>query len=418
MSKINRDYYLQQLINHQGDGMVKVVTGMRRSGKSYLLFHLFVEWLENKGVDSAHLLKLNLEDRRHSRLCDPDNLLAYIDNRIRDNRQYYILLDEVQNVRDFESVLNSYLDMPNVDVYVTGSNAHLLSKDVITEFRGRGWEIQVRPLSFTEYRQVRPQESDRMALNNYMLYGGLPYAVLLEDESNRKDYLKRLFSQTYLRDIKQRYAIRLDDDLEELIDILSSSIGSMTNPKKLSDTFHSVKQSKIAPDTIKLYLDYLQDAFLIDKATRYDIKGKRYIDTPHKYYFQDLGLRNARINFRQSEPTHLLENLIYNELCRQGFSVDVGQISTEIIHSGGKRSTGMVEVDFVCNRGYDRVYIQSAWQLADVDKMQQELRSLKLIKDNFPKVIISADSLQPTYRNDDGILILNIFDFLSEKVKL
>ena len=411
MNGITRSYYLNELISIRHNGMIKVVTGLRRSGKSFLLFNLFSDFLKNDGVDEKHIIQINLEDRRNKNLRNPDELLAYIDARIGDEKMYYVLLDEVQMVSEFEDVLNSYLHVANVDVYVTGSNAKFLSKDVITEFRGRGYEIHIQPLSFKEFYSVNPGKQKQDALLEYMTYGGLPKVVLEQDVGAKKQYLETLFSSTYLTDIKERYSIQKDYDLEELINVLSSSIGCLTNPRKLADTFKSVKKSGITQDTIKTYLDYMQDAFLIEKSVRYDIKGKRYIDTPVKYYFSDLGLRNARLNFRQTEETHLMENLIYNELRLRGYSVDVGQVTLNTKNEAGKSERKNLEVDFVCNKGYDRVYVQSALSLAGDEKKEQELRPLLQIKDSFQKVVI-AGGMQPTYRDDNGILILNVFDFL------
>ncbi len=414
---IKRDLYLQKLLNSRNNGMIKVVTGMRRSGKSYL--NLFADALLKEGVSENHIISINLEDRRNSHLRNPDNLLAYIDAQMVDADMYYILLDEVQMVPEFEDVLNSYLHVKNADVFVTGSNAKLLSKDIITEFRGRGQGIMVHPLNFAEFMSAQNNDNSfsMNLLLKYMQYGGLPKVATIDDETEKKEYLQSLFVQTYLRDIKDRYSIQNDHDLEELIDVVASGIGSLTNPHKIQNTFRSVKQSSISQDTIKNYLDYMQDAFIINKAVRYDIKGRRYIDTPAKYYFEDLGLRNARLQFRQTEETHLMENLIYNELCIRGFSVDVGQLSAFGKDDDGKTERKQFEVDFVCNKGYDRVYIQSAFALPTIEKQEQELNSLKRIKDSFQKVVI-VGGMQPTYRNDDGILILNIFDFLLNKVAI
>lgn len=415
--EIKRDFYLQELLQSRHNGMIKVITGLRRSGKSYLLFNLFADALVHEGVADNHIIKINLEDRRNSELRDPDNLLHHIDSLLVDDQMYYILLDEVQMVREFEDVLNSYLSVKNADVYVTGSNAKFLSKDIITEFRGRGWGVHVHPLSFEEYMSVHSTSDMTRALMNYMQYGGLPKVALMQDENEKKTYLQDLLLHTYLRDIKERNGILLDSDLEELIDVIASNIGSLTNPLKIQNTFKSVKQSSITQDTIKKYLDYMQDAFLIEKAVRYDIKGRKYIDTPAKYYFEDLGLRNARLNFRQIEQTHLMENLIYNELRLRGYSVDVGQVTMYIRNEEGKTERKQLEVDFVCNKGYDRVYIQSALNLDGDSKEEQELVSLKHINDNFQKVVI-VGGMQPTYRNNDGILVLNIFDFLQNKVTI
>ena len=415
--EIKRDFYLQELLQSRHNGMIKVITGLRRSGKSYLLFNLFADALVHEGVADNHIIKINLEDRRNSELRDPDNLLHHIDSLLVDDQMYYILLDEVQMVREFEDVLNSYLSVKNADVYVTGSNAKFLSKDIITEFRGRGWGVHVHPLSFEEYMSVHSTSDMTRALMDYMQYGGLPKVALMQDENEKKTYLQDLLLHTYLRDIKERNGILLDSDLEELIDVIASNIGSLTNPLKIQNTFKSVKQSSITQDTIKKYLDYMQDAFLIEKAVRYDIKGRKYIDTPAKYYFEDLGLRNARLNFRQIEQTHLMENLIYNELRLRGYSVDVGQVTMYIRNEEGKTERKQLEVDFVCNKGYDRVYIQSALNLDGDSKEEQELASLKHINDNFQKVVI-VGGMQPTYRNNDGILVLNIFDFLQNKVTI
>lgn len=415
--EIKRDFYLQELLQSRHNGMIKVITGLRRSGKSYLLFNLFADALVHEGVADNHIIKINLEDRRNSELRDPDNLLHHIDSLLVDDQMYYILLDEVQMVREFEDVLNSYLSVKNADVYVTGSNAKFLSKDIITEFRGRGWGVHVHPLSFEEYMSVHSSSDMTRALMDYMQYGGLPKVALMQDENEKKTYLQDLLLHTYLRDIKERNGILLDSDLEELIDVIASNIGSLTNPLKIHNTFKSVKQSSITQDTIKKYLNYMQDAFLIEKAVRYDIKGRKYIDTPAKYYFEDLGLRNARLNFRQIEQTHLMENLIYNELRLRGYSVDVGQVTMYIRNEEGKTERKQLEVDFVCNKGYDRVYIQSALNLDGDSKEEQELASLKHINDNFQKVVI-VGGMQPTYRNNDGILVLNIFDFMQNKVTI
>ncbi len=413
--EVKRDNLLEKIKIRQNNGMIKIITGMRRCGKSYLLFNLFPKALMAEGVKADHIIKINLENRRHIKLRDPDELLNYIDAQITDNDMYYILLDEVQMVPDFEDVLNSYLHVPNADVYVTGSNAKFLSKDVITEFRGRGDEVRIRPLSFGEISAAFPTLSAEEILRQYMLYGGLPQVVTMDSDEQKREYLLNLFTHTYLRDIKQRNHIRLEAELDELISILASSIGGLTNPHKLYNTFRSIKQSSISQETIRDYLEHLQDAFLIEHAVRYDIKGKHYIDTPAKYYFEDLGLRNAKINFRQTEQTHLMENLIYNELRLRGYAVDVGVIEKFVRNTDGTNSRSYLEVDFVCNKGYDRVYVQSAYALPSEEKREQELRSLKMIDDSFQKVVIVA-GLQPTYRNDDGILILNLLDFLNGRI--
>ena len=409
---IERPIYLQRLIDRRQNGMIKIITGLRRSGKSYLLFTLFCQYLKEQGIDDTQIIKLDLENIYNERYRNPLPLLEYISQRVTDTREYFILIDEIQLLDRFEEVLNTLLKNPQLDVYVTGSNARFLSKDVVTTFRGRGDEIRIHPLSFSEYMSVKPDAPFlETHLNEYMLLGGLPQTITMPTEQQKKSYLQQLFSNTYLIDIKERYGIRNDDDLEELIDVIASSIGSLTNPQKIANTFRSAKQSTITRDTVKTYLDYMQDAFLMERAVRYDIKGRKYIDTPAKYYFEDLGLRNVRLNFRQTEHTHLMENLIYNELRMRGYSVDVGQVIQNTKNEKGISERKQLEVDFVCNRGQDRIYIQSAYALLSEEKTEQELRSLKQIKDSFLKVVI-VGGMQPTFRNDDGILILSIFDFL------
>ena len=403
---VNRDIHLQKLIRSKHNGMIKVITGVRRCGKSYLLFNLFYEHLKTSGVDDEHIIKVDLEDRRNKTLCDPDKLLEFIDSRLTDDGQYYVLLDEIQKVDEFEDVLNSYLKLQNVDVYVTGSNSKLLSKDIITEFRARGYEIKVRPLCFREFMSVYQGPSREQALLEYMTYGGLPQILTMENAEEKEDYLKSLFAS-----IKERYKIVKDADLEELIDVMASSIGGLTNPLKLQNTFKTVKHSSITSDTIKRYIDIIQDAFLLEKSVRYDIKGRKYIDTPAKYYFEDLGLRNARLNFRQIEETHLMENLLYNELRLRGLSVDVGQVVLNYKDVEGKSQRKVLEVDFVCNRGGKRYYIQSALSLPNPEKVEQEQNSLLRIDDNFQKMII-VGGMTPTHINDNGIIIMNIYDFL------
>lgn len=408
--EIKRNIHLNRIIARKGNGMIKVITGIRRCGKSYLLFTLFHNYLLEQGVDEQHIIKVDMEDRRNAALRNPDALLNYIDSRMTDSQQYYILLDEVQLVAEFEDVLNSYLKITNADVYVTGSNAKFLSKDVITEFRGRGDEIRITPLSFQEFMSAKEGNREDL-LNEYLTYGGLPQVVTMDEIERKVEYLKNLFTHTYIRDIKERYEIKKDDDLEELINLVASNIGSLTNPTKLENCFKSVKQSCLSKDTIKNYIDLMQDAFIIEKSIRFDIKGKKYIDTPSKYYFTDLGLRNARLNFRQTEFTHLLENAIYNELRLRGYSVDVGQIPIFTIREDGKRQRSTLEVDFVCNLGYKRCYIQSAYALPTEDKMKQEFNSLLRIKDSFKKIVI-VGTPTPTYQNEEGILTMNIYDFL------
>lgn len=414
--EIKRDSYLEQLISRMHNGMIKVITGMRRCGKSYLLFNIFRNYLLGRGIAPDHIISVNLEDRRNKALRDPDALLNYIDSLINGQEMHYILLDEVQMVAEFEDVLNSFLHIPNADVYVTGSNAKFLSKDVITEFRGRGDEINIRPLSFNEFLSVKSGSRETL-LNEYLTFGGLPQAVLMTDEAAKRKYLADLFTHTYLSDIKERYNIQRDSDLEELIDVVALNVGGLTNPTKLANTFATIKHSNISPETIKTYIDYLQDAFLIEKATRYDIKGKRYIATPSKYYFTDLGLRNARLSFRQTEFTHLLENCIYNELRLRGFSVDVGQVYAFSRDEAGAQRRTTLEVDFVCNLGYRRYYVQSAYALPTREKVVQEERPLMKIDDSFAKYII-VEAPTPTYQTEEGIVIMNIYDFLTNRESL
>lgn len=409
--QINRTKYLDKLIKSCGNGMIKVVTGMRRCGKSYLLFTIFKQYLLGSGVPQEHIVEVDLENRLNKKLRDPDALLEYISTRLGQEGRYYVLLDEVQLVPEFEDVLNSFLKVHNVDVFVTGSNARLLSKDVITEFRGRGDEIRVRPLTFKEFSDFKGSSTEDV-IREYMLYGGLPQVVLENDEEKKVSYLEQQMEHTYLRDLKERYDIRQDDDLKELVDIMASCVGGLTNPPKIADTFKSVKHSSISVDTIRLYLEYMEDAFMLERAIRYDIKGRKYIDSPYKYYFEDLGLRNARLGFRQTEVTHMMENMLYNELRACGFSVDVGQIYTEHKTEKGKRQRQTLEVDFVCNRGYQRVYIQSAYALPTQEKEDQELASLRKLSDGFRRIVI-VGGLQPTYMNEEGVYIVNLKDFLS-----
>lgn len=411
--QINRQTYLNALIASKGNDMIKVVTGLRRVGKSYLLFHIFYDYLKSQGVGDAHIIRIDLEPRRNKWLRDPDALLNYLDAKLQDDGQYYVLIDEIQHVPEFEDVLNSYLDMPNVDVYVTGSNAKFLSKDVLTIFRGRGDEIRVQPLSFAEYCQACEQQPNEALLRDYLTYGGLPRAALYETKEQKKKYLRDLFRNTYLVDIVERNHLNDDSDMKELIDVVASNIGCLTNSVKLQNTFKTTKKSSISYNTIDSYLDMLEDAFLIEHSTRYDIKGKKYINTPKKYYFMDLGLRNARLGFRQNEWTHLMENLIYIELVRRGYTVDVGNVEYNTTIDG-KNVRLQLEVDFVCNRNGERLYVQSAYALSDEEKVAQELRPLRLIKDSFQKVVI-VGGLIPTHKTEDGILMLNILDFLSGK---
>lgn len=410
MKRIERQKYLDELISLKENGMIKVITGMRRCGKSYLLFEIFSSYLESSGVKADHIIKIDLEDYKNKLLRNPDNIYEYVESRIVDSDIYYILLDEVQMLDDFVDVLNGFLKKQNVDIYVTGSNAKFLSKDVITEFRGRGFEIRVYPLSFSEYMSEY-QGSLQSGINEYMLYGGLPQILSYKTDEHKTLFLKSLFEETYIKDIKERYNIRKDDDLEELINTLASGIGTLTNPNKLSNTFKSEKKSVVSYDTIKDYIEYLCDSFLVEKSTRYDVKGKKYINSPYKYYFMDLGLRNARLNFRQFEKNHLMENLIYNELRIRGYNVDVGVVPAVIRDNEGKQQRSNYEIDFICNAGSKRYYIQSAYRMENDDKIKQEKSSLLKVDDSFKKIIIVGDEM-PVTRDDNGITIINIYDFL------
>ncbi len=410
MVHIERKKYLDELISLRHNGMIKVVTGMRRCGKSYLLFEIFAPWLEKNGIASDHVIKLDLEDYKNREMRNPDNLCAYVESCITDDAMHYLLLDEVQMLGHFEDVLNGFLRMRNVDVYVTGSNAKFLSKDIVTEFRGRGFEVKMYPLSFSEYMSVY-QGSVQAGFNEYMLYGGLPQILSYAMEEQKAKFLKSLFDEVYIKDIKDRYEIRKDDDLEELINIMASGVGSLSNPNKLANTFRSEKKSSISYDTVKEYIDYLCDSFLVEKSTRYDIKGKRYVNAPYKYYFMDLGLRNARINFRQSERSHLMENMVYNELRIRGFNVDVGIVPVVMADESGRQRRFSFEVDFVCNLGSRRYYIQSAYRMESDEKIRQERASLLKVDDSFKKIIVVGEE-SPVTRDEVGITTISIYDFL------
>ena len=412
---MNRNMYLDKLIRRKGNGMIKVITGIRRCGKTYLLFELFHQHLLASGVDKEHIIKIALDDRINKKYRDPDVLCEYVHNEIKDEQMYYILLDEVQMVEEFEDVLNSFLHIKNADVYVTGSNAKFLSKDIITEFRGRGDQVHLYPLSFAEFVTGKGIEGHQ-AWYEFTMYGGLPKMLKIENNEDKSNYLRDIFKETYIKDILERNEVRNQTEMEELLDYLASAIGGLTNPKKLSDTFKTVKNVSVHPDTIKNYLDYFEDSFLISKASRYDVKGKKYISTPAKYYFTDCGLRNVRINFRQYEETHIMENVIYNELLIRGYHVDVGVVEVTYSDEEKRRLQKQLEVDFVCNQGSRRIYIQSALALPTREKEEQEQMSLRNINDSFKKVIIVKDG--PTHYNEDGILILNLFDFLLKENSL
>ena len=422
--EIRRDFYLDKLIQRKNNGLIKVITGIRRCGKSYLLNQLFYRHLLESGVDADHIIRFAFDSaddlllagesliqmEKEKRGADPEKFMTYIRSRVTGKGIYYLLLDEIQMMDCFETVLNGYLRRDNMDIYVTGSNARFLSKDIATEFAGRGDEIHMYPLSFSEFMSV--YQGDRYAgLAEYMLYGGIPQVVLRREGSDKASVLQNLFSEIYMQDIIKRNRIRNVGELEELLDILSSSIGSLTNPEKLKNTFRSVKKSKITSKTVQKYLDCFEDSFLIESAIRYDIRGKAYIETPKKYYFSDPGLRNVRINFRQFEQTHSMENVIYNELRMRGYNVDVGVVVISQKDQNGKLVRRQLEIDFVCNLGSVRYYIQSAYSLPDEAKRMQEIRPFRKIDDSFRKIIVTKDIVQPYY-DEYGILTVNVYDFL------
>ncbi len=414
--EIKRDVYLNKLIRKEKNGLIKVITGVRRCGKSYLLFNLFHNYLIEKGVDEDHIIEVALDDRSYKDLRDPDNMLKYVKDKIKDKQTYYIILDEIQLLSEFEDVLNSFLHIRNADVYVTGSNSKFLSSDVITEFRGRGDEIRVYPLSFREYISVYDGTTDE-AWDDYFNYGGLPLTLIYDTPEDKSDYLMSLFNKVYLSDIVDRHKIRNQEELDELVDILSSAIGSLTNPTKLAKTFKSVKNKVISDKTLKKYIDYLQDAFLISKAVRFDIKGKKYINSPAKYYFEDVGLRNARLNFRQTEENHIMENIIYNELRIRGYHVDVGVVEVFGKNQENKTTKKQFEVDFIATKGSEKYYIQSAFSISNTDKLQQEQNSLININDSFKKIIVVRDNIK-VRRNDYGIVTMGICNFLLDENSL
>ena len=422
--EIRRDFYLDKLIKRKNNGLIKVITGIRRCGKSYLLNNLFYHHLLESGVAADHIIRFAFDSaddlyrigesligiEKEKRGADPEKFMAYVRTKVVDDGMYYLLLDEIQMLDCFEAVLNSYLRKDNMDVFVTGSNAKLLAKDIATEFAGRGDEVHMYPLSFAEFMSV--YKGDKyMGLSEYMLYGGIPLVVLRDGANDKAAALQNLFREIYIQDIVRRNRVKNIGELEDLLNILSSAIGSLTNPEKLKNTFRTVKKSKITSNTIKKYLDYFEDSFLIESAQRYDIKGKAYIETPKKYYFSDLGLRNARINFRQFEQTHSMENVIYNELRMRGYSVDVGVVPIAEKDRSGKVTRKQLEVDFVCNLGSSRYYIQSAYTLPDETKRTQEIRPFRKIDDSFKKIIITKDMV-PTQYDEYGILTINIYDFL------
>jgi predicted AAA+ superfamily ATPase len=413
---IKRDKYLNDLINRMHNGMIKVVTGIRRSGKSYLLFNIFKKYLLEQGIPASHIIAIELDQRKNKKYRNPDIILDYIESLIADDSQYYIMLDEVQMLEEFEEVLNSLLHIRNADIYVTGSNSKFLSKDVITEFRGRGDEIHIYPLTFKEFMEA--YEGDMYhGWAEYVVYGGLPLTVTMKTDEQKINYLTNLFNETYLKDIIERYHIEKTQELEDLVNILASAIGSLTNPPKIEATFKSTIQSTISLNTIRQYIEYLEDAFIINKANRYNVKGRKYIGTPLKYYFEDVGLRNARLGFRQVEETHLMENIIYNELRSRGYSVDVGVVEKRGIDENGKEYKNQLEIDFVANLGSKRYYLQSAFSMPTEEKRIQEKASLVNVKDSFKKIIVVKDVVNVT-RDEAGITTMSIYDFLLKENSL
>ena len=413
---IKRDKYLNDLINRMNNGLIKVVTGIRRCGKSYLIFNIFKKYLLDQGVPESHIISIELDQRKDKKYRDPDIILDYIESRIADEEQYYILLDEVQMLSEFEEVLNSLLHINNADIYVTGSNSKFLSKDVITEFRGRGDEVHIYPLTFKEFMQV--YEGDMYhGWAAYTIYGGLPLTVTMKTEEQKIHYLTKLFDETYLKDIIERHHIEKSQELEDLVNVLASAIGALTNVPKIEATFKSVIQSNISANTIRQYIEYLEDAFVINKANRYNVKGRKYIGTPVKYYFEDVGLRNARLGFRQIEETHIMENIVYNELRCRGYSVDVGVVEKRGVNKEGKAERKQLEIDFVANLGSKRYYIQSAFSMPTEEKQMQEKASLIRVNDSFKKIIIVKDVINVT-RDENGITTMSIYDFLLQENSL
>lgn len=406
-----RENYIAKLSNLKHNGLIKIVTGLRRVGKSYLLFNLYRQYLIKNGVQENQIIDIQLDSFAHRKYRKAETLYGFVENIAKqDSQMHYVMIDEVQMLEDFVDVLNGFLHIKNLDVYITGSNAKFLSSDIVTEFRGRGVQIHLQPLTFKEIKSNSSEEISTL-WRDYIYYGGLPMVVLESEKTRKTEILQELLQETYLSDIKNRNNIKNDAELEELFSLLASNIGALTNPNKLANTFISEKKVKISHNTIKTYIDYFIDSFLISRAVRYDIKGKKYIDTPFKYYFADLGLRNALLNFRQVEPTHIMENIIYNHLLGEGYKVDVGCITHYQKDSYGKTTRSTLEVDFVCNKGSERLYMQSAYSLPDEEKIRQEQRSLTLANDSFVKMILTTDNI-PTYTTDNGIIMMNIFEYL------
>lgn len=407
--EIKRDKYLNELIDSIGNGLVKVIVGARRCGKSYLLFHLFKNYLLNNVTDNQHIIEINFDAFENSKLTKAEECYKYLISKINDEERYFLLLDEIQLLERFESILNSFLNR-NVDIYVTGSNSKMLSSDIATEFRGRGWLINIFPLSFKEFKSAKPDLNYEDAFEEYFTYGGMPFIVGLSSSKDKIKYLKSLYKETYLKDIIDRNKLRNDESIEDVLSILASNIGAFTNKHKIALTFASVNKKQISDHSISRYLDFLEDAFILYQARRYDIKGRKYIGANDKYYFSDCGIRNAILNFRQTEPTHLMEQIIYIELLSRGYSVDVGLVETRISNTTERK---YFEVDFVCNLGSQRIYIQSAYQINDDEKLEQELRPFKNINDSFKKILIIGKKLEPYY-DDYGVLHMGLYNFLEK----
>lgn len=408
---VNRSTYIDQLIRSKGNGLIKIITGLRRSGKSFLLKKLFRQHLLNDGVKENHIIIIDMESRKNKPFKDPDYLLDWVEKEMKDDETYYIIIDEVQEVNDFVEVLSTLSVTEGTDVYVTGSNSRFLSSDVVTEFRGRGDEIHVWPLSFKEFMSVFPGSKED-AWSEYIMFGGLPQLLTQNGDDKKSDFLRRLYRTVYLRDIYERNDITLKPEFEELSKTVASSIGAPVNALNIANTFKSVSNvQNITDKTVSVYLEYMQDAFLIEKSERYDIKGRKYIGSLSKYYYQDIGLRNSIISFRQTEPTHIMENVIYNEMRMRGWLVDVGNVAQRVRNDKGQNIRVTLEVDFVCNKGSQRIYIQSAWRMPDADKMEQEKRSLRLVNDSFRKLLIVGEHTK-SWSDDDGIQIISIYDFL------
>jgi predicted AAA+ superfamily ATPase len=409
--EIKRDYYLNKLIESEGNGLVKIITGVRRCGKSFLLFTLFKDHLLKSGVNEDHIIQLDFDVFENKKYRDPEAAFAYVNSRIVDKDKYYLLFDEIQLLGDFESVLNSFMKRENVDVYATGSNSHMLSSDIATEFRGRSWQIRIYPFSYKEFKDAHKDYESDKAFDEYTTYGGMPYLMNLTNNKDKIAYLKGLFEQTYLKDIIDRNHLKSNNSLKSVIDVLCSAEGSLSNPHKIAKTFESTSDRNVSEITVSHYIEYLKDAFLLSEAKRYDIKGRDYISATSKFYFVDPGIRNAIIGFRQVEPNHIMESIIFFELLRRGYSVDVGVINVQRLNEENKKQRVSYEVDFVCNQGSERTYIQSAFAIDNEEKMNEEKRSLKKIDDSFKKIIITKGRMSPRY-DDDGILHVGLYDFL------